>query len=224
MTAGMPELRYRAVVFDLDGTLIDSYDAIAASVNHVRALHKLPPWTTAEVRRVVGRGAEYLMRHAIPVGEVGENLAAYKKHHPYVMQALTQVLPDVAATLARLHAAGFTLAVCSNKPVGFSRELLTGLGLGNLFALTVGPEDAPRPKPAPDMLLEVIKRLGLAPDGVLYVGDMVVDIETARAAGVTVWVVPTGSEDSAALRRAHPDRFLDSFAELQALAGASART
>jgi phosphoglycolate phosphatase len=215
---------FRAVIFDLDGTLIDSYGAIAASVNHVRKLHQLAVMPSEEVRRHVGRGAEYLLNKTVPVGSVAENVQLYKEHHPNVMGPLTTVLPHVQATLERLHARQLALAVCSNKPVMFSRELLGRLGLGTLFRTVVGPEDAPRPKPAPDMLLEAVKRLEVTRSQTLYVGDMVIDIETARSAGVAVWAVPTGSEDLARLQHARPDRLLHNFNELKELTANSPGT
>ncbi len=217
--SGPSSTHFRAVVFDLDGTLIDSYEAIAASVNHVRAARRLPALSSAEVRRHVGRGAEHLLRETIPHGNVVEDVRLYKEHHPAVMAALTHLLPNVKETLQYLHAHGLALAVCSNKPVVFSKELLEGLGLSGLFQTIVGPEDAPRPKPAPDMLEEVVKRLRLPRNQVLYVGDMVIDVDTARSAGIAVWAVPTGSEDLAQLEQAKPDRLLHSFDELQELAG-----
>ncbi len=133
------------------------------------------------------------------------------------MSALTHLLPNVKETLQSLRAHGLALAVCSNKPVVFSRELLEGLGLSGFFDTVVGPEDAPRPKPAPDMLEEAVKRLGLQRNQVLYVGDMVIDVDTARSAGIAVWAVPTGSEDLARLEQAKPDRLLRSFGELKEL-------
>jgi phosphoglycolate phosphatase len=203
-----------AVIFDFDGTLIDSYAAIAASVNHVRAAHGLPPLPEAEVRRFVGRGAAFLLRNTVPNGDVDADIALYKAHHPSVLCAETRLLPGVAETLRQLKAAGLRLAVCSNKPVAFTKELLLYFNLAPLFDAAVGPEDAPHPKPAPDMLFEALRRLHVPAAESLYVGDMVVDIETARAAGVTVWVVPTGSQESADLSAARPDRLLTTISDL----------
>jgi phosphoglycolate phosphatase len=208
------------VLFDLDGTLIDSYPAIAASVNHVRAGHGLPPLAEAEVRRHVGRGPAYLLAHTVGIGDNDTNVAAYRAHHPSVFHQGTRLLPGVAEALAALHRRGLLLGVCSNKPVAFTRELVAFLGIGDYLALLLGPEDVARPKPAPDMLLAALKRLGVSAGDVLYVGDMVVDIDTARAAGVAVWVVATGSEEVEALDRARPDRRLDRFADLPALLAA----
>jgi 2-phosphoglycolate phosphatase len=209
-----PARRPRAVLFDFDGTLADSYPAIAASVNHVRAAHGLPPLAEDEVRRHVGRGPAYLLGHTVPGGDVPADLVRYKQHHPSVMRQGTRLYPGVAEALAALQASGLRLGVCSNKPVAFTRQLLDDLGLAGRFDAVLGPEDVPRPKPAPDMLCAGLKRLDVTPAEALYVGDMTVDVQTARAAGVRVWVVPTGSDDRAALRAAGPDRLLDRFADL----------
>src|SRR5438477_4597667 len=143
----------RAVIFDFDGTLVDSYPAITASVNHVRAARHLPPLDESEVRRCVGRGPAYLLEHTVPGTNLDKDLALYRAHHPSVLRSGTQLHPGVAETLARLHQAGFLLGVCSNKLVNFTHELLDYLKLATLFQAVIGPEDAPRLKPAPDMLL-----------------------------------------------------------------------
>jgi phosphoglycolate phosphatase len=202
------------VLFDFDGTLADSYPAIAASVNHVRAGHGLPPLSEDEVRRHVGRGLVYLLEHTVPGCALPADLARYRAHHPTVMRPLTHLLPGVADALAALRKAGLRLAVCSNKPLAFTRDLLDTLGVAGRFDVVLGPEDVPRPKPAPDMLRAGLRRLGVAAEDALYVGDMTVDVQTARAAGVRVWVVPTGSDDRAALEAARPDRLLAGFADL----------
>jgi phosphoglycolate phosphatase len=209
--------RFRGVLFDFDGTLADSYPAITASVNHVRSLYGLAPLPEAEVRRHVGRGAAYLLDKTVPQGSLAADVEAYRAHHPSVLQSGTSLLPGAADALRALHGRGFRLGVCSNKPVAFTRELVTYLGVAPYLNLVLGPEDVERPKPAPDMLRAALPRLGLDAREVLYVGDMVVDIQTARAAGLAVWVVPTGSEERDALARARPDRLLSGLEELPAL-------
>jgi 2-phosphoglycolate phosphatase len=205
---------FRAVLFDFDGTLADSYPAITASVNHVRALHGLPPLSEPEVRRHVGRAAGYLLRHTVPAGSLEANLAAYRAHHPSVLRWGTRLLPGAAESLCSLHERGLLLGICSNKPVDFTRELIAYLGIASYLNVVLGPEDVPHPKPAPDMLRAALSRLNVTAEQALYVGDMSVDIQTARAAGVSVWVVPTGSDEIETLRQAHPDRLLRNLAEL----------
>jgi phosphoglycolate phosphatase len=215
----MPQ-KLKAVIFDFDGTLVDSYQAITASVNHVRAGHNLPPLSEPEVRRCVGRGPAYLLKHTVPGTNLDQDLARYRAHHPSVLRSGTRLLPGVADTLRCLKKFGLHLAVCSNKPRDFTRELLCFLTLVALIEVVIGPEDAARIKPAPDMLLAALKQLKMTPPEVLYVGDMVVDIETARAAGVAVWVIPTGSDERSTLEAAKPDRILGSIQELEALSPA----
>lgn len=219
MAAQVPEdgQRLRAVLFDFDGTLGDSYPAITASVNHVRGLHGLPPLAEAEVRRHVGRGPLYLMEHTVPGVAPEAAEARYRAHHPSVMRSGTHLMPGAAEALAALKDAGLLLAICSNKPRKFTLDLLDYLGVARFLDAVLGPEDVPRPKPAPDMLRAALRRLGVPADEALYVGDMTVDIETARQAGVAVWVVPTGSDDRATLEAARPDQLLDSLTQLAPL-------
>jgi phosphoglycolate phosphatase len=216
-TEAAPGLGVRAVVFDFDGTLGDSYRAITASVNHVRAVRGLPSLTVEQVRPHVGRGVAWLLERTVGRGSPEANAAAYRDHHPGVLREGTTLLPGAAESVRALRRAGLRLAVCSNKPVAFTRELLDHLGLAAEFAAVLGPEEVARPKPAPDMLLAALGRLGVEAGEALYVGDMAIDVETARAAGVTVWAVATGSDDRESLRRARPDRLLKRLAELPGL-------
>jgi phosphoglycolate phosphatase len=149
----------------------------------------------------------------VPGGDPARDGQTYRAHHPRVMHALTRLMPGAGRLLDRLHALGLRLGVCSNKPVAFTTALLESFGLAARFAVVLGPEDVPRPKPAPDMLRTALGRLGLLPSEALYVGDMAVDVATARAAGVDVWAVAAGSDDRAALSAAGPDRLIASLDE-----------
>jgi phosphoglycolate phosphatase len=206
--------QFEAILFDLDGTLIDSYPAITASVNYVRNQRGLPPLAIAAVKQHVGRGPDYLLAHTVPGYCAATDIARYRIHHPSVMLNGTTLLPGAAEGLAALYQAGKRLGLCSNKPRVFSTQLLRHLGVADYLEVVLGPEDVERPKPDPAMLCAALARLGVPANRVLYVGDMTVDIQTARAAGLAVWVVPTGSDDRAALEAAGPDRILDGLGEL----------
>jgi phosphoglycolate phosphatase len=206
--------RIHAVLFDFDGTLADAYAGIAASVNHVRARHGLPPLTEAEVRKHVGHGPLNLVAQTVPGGDPPADAACYLAHHPSVMKSGTRLLPGARETLTALKATGLSVAVCSNKPSVFTRELLEYLTIAALVDAVRGPDDVPKPKPAPDMLLSAMKQLQVEADQAVYVGDMAIDVQVARAAGVQVCVVPTGSDDRASLEAARPDRLLGGLLEL----------
>jgi phosphoglycolate phosphatase len=205
------------VLFDFDGTLGDSYPSITASVNHVRAAHQLPPLTVAEVLPHVGRGPAYLMEKTVGGRDTEADVAAYKAHQPSVIRAGTRLLPGAEGSLRALKRAGVLVGVCSNKPVAFTHDLLGWFGVAACFDVVLGPEDVARPKPAPDMLRAALELLKVDAADALYVGDMVVDIETARAAGVRVWSVATGSDRAEVLAGARPDRLLHSLTELPGL-------
>jgi HAD superfamily hydrolase (TIGR01509 family) len=198
---------------------VDSYPAITASVNHVRARHGLAPLSETEVRRHVGRGPANLLQHTVPGSNIEADLAVYQAHHPSVLKSGSRLLPHVAEELSGLRQRGLRLAVCSNKLRVFTLELLDILDIGRYFQAVIGPEDASRLKPAPDMLLAALARLAVSAAEALYIGDMAVDIETARAASVTVWVVSTGSDTPATLRAAKPDRVLEDLGNLSAFLG-----
>jgi phosphoglycolate phosphatase len=215
--------RPKAVIFDFDGTLADSYSAITATVNHVRAHHGLPPMTAAEVRRFVGHGPAHLLTHTVPGADLKLDVPIYRSHHRTVMRDGTRLMPGAREVITALAKAGVHLAVCSNKPVAFTRDLLDFLGLAPYLDLVLGPEDVPRPKPAPDMLLAALLRIGTKPDQTLYVGDMIVDIDAARRVEIPVWVVPTGSDTLDELAAARPDRILHNLLDILTLWPGKAR-
>ena len=205
--------RPAAYLFDLDGTLVDSFRAIQASVNHVRGRHSLTPLPLDAVRAAVGRGLRILMELTIPVGDLDANCGIFEHHHPGVIAEGTDVFPGVVETLQSLHASGAKLGVCSNKPFALTKEVLTATGLAPFFASVFGPERVSRPKPAPDMLLAALEELGATKHESLYVGDMTIDVETGRAAGVEVWVIPSGTQSREVLAAASPQRILNDFAD-----------
>lgn len=206
--------RFRAVLFDFDGTLADSFAAITASVNAVLAHFGQPPKPESEVRGLVGHGLEQLMLSVLPDQDPRRCAELYREHHPAVMGPMTRLLPGVEAGLPALQAAGIRMGICSNKPSFFTRQLVTMLGLSDYFGVVYGPEDVGVAKPHPAMLLDAITRLEAHPTEALYVGDMPVDIETGRNAKVLTWVVPTGSTSEADLQKARPDRLYPSMVEL----------
>jgi phosphoglycolate phosphatase len=142
-------------------------------------------------------------------------VALYREHHPTVMRTGTKLMPGVADAVMTLADRGYRLAVCSNKRVEFTRNLVEHLGLRPAVAEVLGPEDVGgRAKPDPAMLLEALRRLGDSPAEAVYVGDMAVDVHAGRAAGVPVWLVLGGAAGRESAEESCPDRVLGSFAEI----------
>ncbi len=120
-------MSFDAYVFDFDGTLADSFTAIASTINYVRGLRGYPPLALAEVKRHVGLGAENLLEQTVPDTDIAVDLPRYREHHPTVMFDQTWLLPGAMETLTTLRSRGRKIALCSNKPRLFSDKLLVRL-------------------------------------------------------------------------------------------------
>lgn len=211
----------RLLVFDLDGTLVDSSRDIAASVN--AALGRVAPGTAAlsleAVLSFVGEGAGLLversLRHAGLALSPEEVLPVYVDCYRERLLDTTRLYPGVAEALEAL--AGTTIAVLTNKPGDMSRTILEGLGVASRFALVRGAGDVPSRKPDPAGLLGLMSELGASAGETWMVGDSATDVGVARAAGTRVAGVTWGFHP-AALRAAAPDRVLELPAELARLA------
>ena len=206
--------KFRAVLFDFDGTLADSYMAITASLNHTLSHYGKPTLTEPQVRRMVGHGLLQLMAEILPDIEPDEAAAVYRRHHPEVMISHTRILPGVSEGLPRLESLGIKMGICSNKPSKFTREIVHGIGLSRFFGAVLGPDDVAAAKPDPAMIFAALKSLEVPLESTLYVGDMEVDVQTGRNAGVETWVMPTGSNDVATLEKARASRILPNFDEV----------
>jgi phosphoglycolate phosphatase len=204
----------RGVIFDFDGTLIDSYQPITDSLNHVRQAHGLPPFALDEVRGMVGHGLETLIATAIGPAAVGEGVRLFREKYATLCREQTTILPQVRETLEELDKRAYQMGIATNKPSYFARDILKALEIDHLFAEVIGPNDVERPKPDPEMLEIMMMRLGLGADEVVYVGDMPLDVEVARRAGVAVYALPTGSASREALLGSRPDRMLHKFSDL----------
>ncbi len=213
---------WKAVVFDLDGTLVDSAPDLAAAAN--RLLHDLgraglPP---EGIRPMIGDGVARLVERALARGgglPAGATLEAmterFLAHYAPIVARSTRPYAAVMETLALLAERRLLLAVCTNKPERLSRALLGELGLLSVFAVIAGGDSAPAKKPDRRHLDFVLARLGVGPREAVMVGDNEHDLAVARAAGVKVILVTYGysREPVAALR---PDALIDSMAELPA--------
>jgi len=211
----MTALRYRAILFDLDGTLVDSYAALAEAVNYARREHGLSDLATSRIRDFVGEGLDRLLQRAFDPLDVPRSAqSTFEQRYDEICCKESRVLDDVTPTLVELRSLGVTMAVCTNKPTAFSRKILEFLALAPFFSAIVGPDLAGARKPDAQHVLRTLEAAGCRRAGTLFVGDMPIDIQAARNAGVDVAVLSTGTSTAEALRAAQPDHFLDRFSDL----------
>jgi len=202
----------RAVVFDLDGTLADTFDDLAASINRVRAARGLVALPVAEVRRHVGRGARNLVRRTfdrVTDDEVEAVRREFMEDYEAHLLDATRLYPGVVETLRAL--SGLPLAILSNKPEAAARAVAAGLGIARYFRAVRGGDTFAAAKPDPRTVRETLAPFAVPASEALIVGDSDVDVATARAAGCRVVVVRTGMWETVI---DPPDAWVDDLREI----------
>jgi phosphoglycolate phosphatase len=189
----------KAVIFDLDGTLVDTAPDLMHATNHVLAGLGRRAISMDEVRAFVGHGAKALIARGLaatgglPQGfDIEPAYAQFVRYYGDNIAGGSTVFPGLLALLDRLAANGFALGVCTNKLEGLSVKLIAALGMTHYFGAVVGPDTIGIAKPDARPYLETLRRLGVERENSLMVGDSETDILTARAAGVPVLAVPFG--------------------------------
>ncbi len=183
------------LIFDLDGTLIDSKRDLASSVNATRAWAGLPPLSLEIVSSYVGDGAPTLVRRMLPEASqerLAEALRYFLDYYREHMLDATTVYPGVREGLDRLHHAGVPLAILTNKPVRFSVQLVEGLGLEMNFFRIYGGNSFEEKKPHPRGIDALVAESGAARERTMMVGDSATDVRTARNARVQACGVTWG--------------------------------
>lgn len=193
----------KAIIFDLDGTLLDTLQDLCISVNHALQVCGMPGRSLAEVRRFVGNGVRLLVARAVPEGcapEAEEECFRQFRLH-YVEHCLdhTALYPGIEPLLSRLHRLGVPMAVVSNKLQAGVDELAARF-FSDTIQVAIGEREGVARKPAPDMVRLAISQLDASEaDGFVYVGDSDVDLQTARNAGLPCISVLWGFRDRAFL-------------------------
>ncbi len=211
------------IVFDLDGTLIDTAPDLLDSLNHVITAEGLDPVSTADLRSHVGHGARAMLRcaytaqeRALPDARLEHLVAVFIEHYTANMPGRSRPFDGAVACMDRFEAAGFVLAVCTNKFEAMSRQLLEALGIGERFAAVCGANTFPVRKPEPGHLTGTIDRAGGDRNRAVMIGDSDTDINTAKAAGIPVVAVDFGYSPQPVDTFA-PDRIISHFDALTPL-------
>ena len=196
-------MNFDTYIFDLDGTLLNTLDDLASSVNYALCHTGMPERRVGEVRQFVGNGVKLLMERAVPDG-VGnprfeEAYALFRQHYLEHSMDTTAPYPGIMDTLRMLKNQGKNMAVVSNKFYAATQELCRHF-FGDLITVAIGEREDIRKKPAPDTVMEALRQLGVSADTAVYVGDSDVDIETARNSGLPCISVLWGFRDEAFLK------------------------
>ena len=192
----MADGRVRGVLFDLDGTLIDSAPDLAGAANRLRADHGMAPLPLSDLRPMVGSGARGMVGVAFGVAPGEPRFEplrdAFLAHYEAGLLQTTQPFDGVDALLSALEAAGIPWGIVTNKATRFTTPIVAGLGLAKRAAVVVCGDTTPHSKPHPEPLWHAARAMGLAPEDVVYVGDDLRDAQAARAAGMAMVVATWG--------------------------------
>ena len=220
-------MRYKLVIFDLDGTLLDTIDDLKEAVNHAMSLRGFPSFTRDEVMAMVGHGARNLMRQALPVGHKDDDMvdAAYDDFRAYYITHIdvhTKPFPGILDLLTQLHQEGVMLAVASNKFQEGTEHLIKEFFPEIPFVAVLGGRPDFPLKPNPEIVDEVLRKASVNKEDAVMVGDSDTDMETAANGGIRGIAVNWGYRDmkETALRQAQgPQRMIvvETAEELQQL-------
>ena len=206
--------RIRGIIFDLDGTLIEAYEAIHIGLNEALRAYGKEVVPLSDQKRYLKADLEATLAVFFSPEEIPKAIPIMRKTYEEVYLDKTHFLDGAAEILEALHSNGILLGVASNKFGRFSRGALNHLGVAHLFRAVIGAGDVPRNKPFPDMIHSVLKAMDLPPENVVFVGDTLTDIETGKQAGVDVYALPTGYDSKKELARGRPKRILGNLKEI----------
>jgi phosphoglycolate phosphatase len=204
----------RAVIFDLDGTLMDTSAEIATALARTFTSLALPLLDKPTVEAMIGKGVRVLVERALArVGASGLDIDAtlnrFEDEYEAIVGTDSRLFPGAREGMERLKAAGIPMGVVTNKPRLFTQKLLEDAGAMPFLTAVVAGDDGFTRKPAPDMLLAACRRMGTEPGATLMLGDSDNDIAAARAAGCPVWCVPYGYNEGKPAEALACDRLVD---------------
>ena len=210
----------KAVIFDMDGTILDTLQDLRGSVNHALKMNGLPERSSKEIRSFLGNGMVQLIHKSVPEGTDEKTEAAvleeHKTYYPDHCAEKTKAYPGIKELLTYLHKRGIKTAVVSNKRDSNVKALVEKYFDG-LFDSAVGAREGAERKPSADLVKIALEEMGVSEDETIYIGDSDVDVATAKAAGLKMITVTWGFRDRKELIEAGADVFADNTEELKEL-------
>ena len=210
-----------AVVFDLDGTLVDSLPDILGSLRHAFVTRGLPAPSAQELRDAIGLPLEDIFGAFAAAEEVPALALAYRTHYPLTFTTHSRPFPGVIDVLRELRRRGYRLAVATTKRTEMAERFVASMGLADVLDHVQGTDGFPH-KPAPDVVLHALAAMGAR--GTWMVGDTVHDVGAGKAAGLETFAVTWGTHDAERLRAARPDRLCDTIEPLLEAVAQDVRT
>ena len=207
----------KAILFDMDGTLLNTLEDLYYSTNAALAAYGFPKRTIEEVRQFVGNGLRNLMRQAVPDGEENpyfeDCIRTFKEHYGIHLNDHTGPYPGIIEMLHQLAAKGYAMGVVSNKP-DFAVKDLAARYFGEAILVAIGESEKVRRKPAPDTVKQAAKVLGVPMEACIYVGDSEVDLETAKNCKIPCASVSWGFRERELLEKLGAKEIADTTEEL----------
>lgn len=204
----------KLIIFDLDGTLVNAYPAIVSSFNYAMQKTGYPKQVPGIIRRAVGWGDENLLEPFIKAMDFKKVLRFYRKHHRVSLVKESRLFPRAKKILTYLRGRGYKLAVASNRPTRFSRILIRHLKIAGYFDYVLCADKLRHIKPHPEILNTILKKFSLKPQEAIYVGDMAIDAQAGRRAGIKTAIVTTGSSTRQEIKKQKPWRIIHKITDL----------
>jgi len=205
----------KLIIFDLDGTLIDAYPAIIDSFNYAMQKFGYKIQKPLTIRKAVGKGDRLLLKPYVKRRDLDKVLMAYRRHHRKSLVKYSSLFAGVENTLRYLKRRGHKLAVASNRPTEFSQILLKHLKIKKYFDYVLCADKLKIGKPNPTILNKILRKFKLNPSQAVYVGDMVIDVQTGKRAKVDTIIVTTGSSSKSEIKAQKPAIIIDNIKELK---------
>ena len=207
--------KIQLIIFDLDGTLVNAYRAVAASINFTLKKLNCPLQNDETIKRSVGWGDRNLLSRFVGADQIEPALTIYRRHHAQALLNGTTFLPGAKKILQDFKKEGYQLAVASNRPTRFTQIIIRHLKMNRLFNKILCADKLKAGKPDPSILFTIIKQLKQKKSETLYVGDMTIDVETGNRAGIPTVAVLTGSSTQAEIEKLCPYRVISNISELK---------
>ena len=209
----------KLIIFDLDGTLVDAYQAIISSFNYTMSELKAKQQSNSVIRRAVGRGDENLLKPFINEKDLKKALIIYRRHHKKALLKDSRLFPGAKKLLRQLKEKGYKLAVASNRPTRFSWVLIRRLGLKKYLDYVLCADRLKQGKPHPEIMNKILRRFSLKPENALYIGDMTVDAQAGRRSKIKTVIVTTGSNTRLEIEKEVPFFIITKIMQLPKVIG-----